>query len=163
MANPFLVMEHVNLFCGKTPTADNSNHLILSELTLPKFAERYIDHTPGGAPVAVEVDVILQHLEAHFKLMGVQPQVMKLLHPHSADQTSFTALGFVRDPLDGTYTQAMAHMTGRLGEVEPDSWRRGSNYQTSYAIRSIMRYDLQVAGFGNVVTYDFYNNLLFVG
>jgi P2 family phage contractile tail tube protein len=161
--NRFLVMEHVNLFCGKDPGSDVSNHLILTDLQLPHLTERYIDHTPGGAAVAVEFDVIIQHLEAHFKLAGVQPQVMKLLHPYTADQTAFTALGFVRDPMDGTYTQAVAHITGRLGSVEPDTWRRGTTFATSYAIRGIIKYGLQVAGFGNVITWDFMNNLLFVG
>ena len=162
--NPFLVLEHCNLFCG-TETAGSavSNHLILSELQLPKFAEQYIDHRPGGAPVAVEVDIILQHLEASFVLVGIQPQVMRLLRPYNAQQTWFVALGFVRDPKSGDYTQAMAQMQGRLGTVEPAAWKRGTTFQTQYSIRSIMQYRLEVAGYGNIINWDFYNNFIQVG
>ena len=164
MANPFLVLEHCNLFCGtQNPSPGVSNHLLLSELQLPKLQEQYIDHRPGGAPLAIEVDVILQHLEASFQLMGLQPQVMRMLHPYSLDQTWFVALGFVRDPFSGDYTQAMATIQGRLGAIEPAPWRRGTPYQTHYSIRSIMKYSLEIAGFGNIVTWDFYNNLILVG
>jgi len=162
--NRFLALENVNLFCGtQTPGADVSNHLLLTALQLPKWSEKYIDHQPGGSPVAVEIDVTMQHLEASFQLAGVQPQVMKLLRPYSQQQTWFVALGFVRDPMDGTYTQAIATMQGRLGEIAPAPWQRGHTFETHYAIRSIMKYTLEVAGFGNMVTWDFYNNLIYVG
>jgi hypothetical protein len=162
--NPFLVLEHVNLFCGtENPGSDVSNHLILNELQLPKLAEQYIDHRPGGAPVAVEVDVILQHLEASFSMLGVQPQVMRLLRPYSRQQTWFVALGVLRDPDSGDFTQAMAQMQGRLGTVEPQNWQRGQPFHTHYAIRSIVQYRLTVAGYGNIVTWDFYNNFIDVG
>lgn len=164
MANPFLALEHVNLFCGtENAGSEKSNHLILSELQLPKFEEQYIDHRPGGAPLAVEVDVIIQRLEASFQLAGMQPQVMRLLRPASAQQTWFVALGFVRDLDTGDYTQAMATMQGRLGIVEPAPWRRGTTFQTHYVIRSIVQYRLEVAGYGNIVTWDFYNNFIDVG
>jgi hypothetical protein len=162
--NQFLVLEHCNLFCGtETAGPDVSNHLILNELQLPRFAEQYIGHSPGGAPVAVEIDVILQHLEASFVLAGIQPQVMRLLRPYNAQQTWFVALGFVRDPQSGDYTQAMAQMQGRLGEIEPANWKRGATFQTKYAIHSIMQYRLEVAGYGNIITWDFYNNFIDVG
>lgn len=162
--NPFLVLEHVNLFCGTDPGGDDvSNHLILSELQLPKFSEQYIDHRPGGAAMAIEIDVIFQHLEAHFQLIGVQPQVMKLLRPYAANQTWFTALGFVRDPFDGTYTQAKAQMQGRLGSIEPENWQRGRPFHIGYSIREIMQYKLEVAGFGSIVDWDFMTNKMYVG
>lgn len=164
MANPFLVLEHCNLFCGSENANPNySNHLLLTELTLPKFQEQYIDHRPGGAPLAIEVDVILQRLEASFQLAGLQPQVMRMLRPYSMQQTWFVALGFVRDPSSGDYSQAMAQIQGRLGIIEPAPWRRGTTFQTHYTIRSIMQYRLQVAGFGNIVEWDFYNNYIDVG
>lgn len=162
--NPFLALEHVNLFCGtENPSPNSSNHLVLTELQLPKLAEQYIDHRPGGAGVAIEVDVMLQHLEASFQLVGVQPQVMRLLRPYSQQQTWFVALGVVRDPDTGDYTQAMAQMQGRLGSIEPDNWRRGTTFHTHYTIRSITQYRLSVAGFGNIVTWDFYNNYIDIG
>lgn len=162
--NPFLALEHVNLFCGtQVPSPNVSNHLLLTELQLPKIQERYIDHSPGGAPTAIEIDVQIQHLEASFSLAGVQPQVMRMLYPLSLQQTWFVALGVLRDPNTGDYAQAMAQIQGRLGVVEPGVWKRGTTFQIHYVIRSIMQYRLQVAGYGNIIDWDFYTNLILVG
>lgn len=158
--NSFLALEHVNLFIG---LASDSYHLILTELQLPKISEQYIDHRPGGAPVAIEVDVMIQHLEASFVLAGVQPNAMKLLRPYQFGQTWFSFYGFVRDQMDGTYTQAVAQMQGRLGSIEPANWRRGTTFATRYSIREIMSYSLEVEGFGNIINWNFMQNQIYVG
>jgi phage tail tube protein FII len=169
--NRFLHLEDVNMYCGvgnpasqaSSQVGSDSNHLILTELQLPRFQEQNVDHRAGGAALGIEVDVQFQKLEATFVMAGLQPQIMKLMFPSNANQTYFTCYGVVRDVLDGTYAQAFAQMYGRLGSVELDNWRRGTTLHTKYAIRSILRYRLEIAGFGTMIDFDFYLNKFYVG
>lgn len=172
MPNPFEVMTDVNLFCGATPDRGNSNHLAITELKLPAWEERYVDFRPGGANVAIEVDVQMVRLQASFTLAGITPQVMKLLRPVVGNSTYFAAYGVVRDYVTFVPRQAVAIMFGRLGRVEPSNFRREDVLHTTYAIRGLTSYRLTVAGFNQdtgveendiIYDWDFATNQLMIG
>ena len=58
-----LVLDYANLFCGSAVGDDRkSNHLVLTELKLHVMEIQYVDHRPGGAPVAVEIDVVMTRM-----------------------------------------------------------------------------------------------------
>lgn len=176
MPNPFEVMTDVNLFCGANQPgwgdSGNSNHLILTELKLPSFEERYVDWRPGGANVAIEVDVQMMRPQASFTMVGITPQVMKLLRPTTMLQTYFTAYGVIRDLVTLEAHQAVAIMCGRLGRTEPANFRREEVLHTTYAIRGMTYYRLWVAGFNQdtgveevdqIYYWDFMTNTFLVG
>jgi len=145
-ANRFEVMTDVNLICGAAAGGgDQRNHLILTELKLPSWEERYVDFRPGGANAAIEIDVQMMRLQASFTMVGITPQVMKLLRPTTNAQTYFTAYGLIRDLVTLVPSQAMAIMIGRLARVESANYRREDVLHTAYAIRGLMYYRLQVA------------------
>ncbi len=172
MPNAFEVMTDCNLFCGATADRGNSNHLALTELKLPAWEERYADFRPGGANVAIEVDVQFVRLQASFTIVGITPQVMKLLRPVVGTSTYFTAYGVVRDMITFVPRQAIAIMFGRLGRVESSNFRREEVLHTTYAIRGLMSYRLAVAGFNQdtgmeevdeIYNWDFMTNQLTIG
>jgi len=146
-----LIMEGANLYCGIDPTA--SNHLVLQEIRLPSLERNYVDHAPGGAPVAVEVDTHITRLEVTFTLAGWQPQVLGLIG--SGDQT-FTIYGLVRDRKSGRALDAMAIIQGRLGRATPTPFNRGTIQSHEYSIRGIMYYTLTL-DYLPVFSWDFYN------
>lgn len=175
MPNPVYVMEAANLFCGSEATDDaNSNHLVLEQLKLPGMQEQYVDHRPGGSPVSIEIDTIIQRPECTFVLLGWTTQVATLLASWQSGQNAFTAYGVVRDRTTGDAMQAMAQITGRLGIADPQNFRRGEAMTWNYAIRSIIHYGLWLAdGTGPVSTnaspqdaiwyWDFPTNTFLVG
>lgn len=142
MANDPLILEGANLFCGNA-NPDASNHLVLAELRLPAFEENYINHAPGGAPVAIEIDTHLNRFEAGFNLHGWQPQVLRLIGKHNQ---IFTAYGLLRRRQTGGALEAKAVMQGRLGRAAPGPFARGTLQGYEYAIRGIMHYELTIAG-----------------
>lgn len=153
-------LEAANLFCGAT---GQSNHLRLANVKLPDVEEVYVDHRPGGAPVAIEVDVMIQRLECDFTLVGWNPEIDALLNAWQDGQNQFWFFGAIRDRViipDGGTTnvfQAIAKMTGRLGKSQPGQWQRGALGEFSYSIRGIIAYRLTVAG-SIVYDWDFFNN-----
>jgi hypothetical protein len=172
MPNPFEVMTDVNLFCGATADGGNSNHLILTELKLPTWEERYVDWRPGGANVAIEIDVQMMRLQASFTLVGMTRQVMKLLRPTVGTSTYFTAYGVIRDMVTLVPKQAVAIMFGRLGRIEAANFRREEVLHSAYAIRGLTYYRLVVAGFNQdtgveetdeIYNWDFMTNTFLVG
>lgn len=174
MPNPFEVMTDCNLFCGAAAERipNYGNHLALTELKLPGFEERYVDWRPGGANVAIEVDVQMVRLQASFTIAGITPQVMKLLRPVTGIQTHFEAYGLIRDMVTFVPRQAIAIMWGRLGRVEPSNYRREEVLHTTYAIRGMTSYRLLVAGFNQdtgvqeidtIYDWDFMTNQLLIG
>src|SRR5215216_2399381 len=141
MAMDVYIMEGANLFCGDhDPT--NSTHLILQELKLPGLEENYSDHTPGGAPIAIEVDTHINRLEATFNLAGWNPLVMTLIGRSTRVHQTFTAYGGVRDRRTGRLMEAKAVLQGRLGRVNPTAFRKGDVMAHEYSIRGIVHYEL---------------------
>lgn len=161
MAQNILVMEAVNLFCGDAdPSA--SNHLTLSELKIPELVENYVEHRAGGAPVAIEVDTHMNRLEAAFNMAGWNPQVQTMIGLSTSSDQVFTAYGVVRDRRQGVAMEAKAIMSGRLGRVNAQAWRRGDLQHHEFAIRGITHYELWLDG-NEMWAWDFFLNTRRVG
>ena len=147
MSNTVYVMESANLICGDTSTTDTtktspgiSTHLVLQELKLPTWEEAYVDHTPGGAPVGIEVPTHFNKLEATFNLAGWDPAVMKFIGQEQPFNHRFTAYGLIRNRRTSEALQAVAVMEGRLGRVNPTAFSKGNLMHHEYSIKSIVHY-----------------------
>lgn len=163
MPNPLLVMDYANLFCGSGPQDDkNSNHLTLMSVELPTVDVQYIDHRPGGAPMAVEIDVIMARLEIRFELIGITPQVMQLVSRFVVGSNDFFFYGNIRDQLTGITMQCSAYARGQLGRVEPGAFQRGNVFSTKYQVRGINRFTFQL-GDRPIYDWDFFQNVWAVG
>ena len=159
MANPVMVMDYANLFCGSGPDDDaKSNHLILTELNLPAMDVQYSDHRAAGAPIYIEFDTGMARLEATFVLVGVTPQVMNLVNSWVTSERKFFAYGNIRDHNTGIAYQAAAAFIGQLGRADPQNFRKGDVMHTNYAIRSITHYELKIAD-QDIVVWDFFTNV----
>jgi phage tail tube protein FII len=158
MPNDIMIMEAANLFCGDVdPT--NSQHLTLREIKLPELNEQYVDHSPGGAPITIEVDTIFAKLEANFTLAGWSPEVVAVVSTWSQAQRVFTAYGVIRDRRTGNPLEAKAVMGGRLGRANPAQWRRGDLQHWEYSIKGITHYELYFDE-SELVYWDFFENAL---
>lgn len=160
MPNHPLVLDYANLYCGSAPNDETkSNHLVLTELTLPTLEIQYVDHRAGGAPVAVEIDVVMTRMELSFEIVGITPQIMALLRNLESSKHDFFAYGNLRDYMSGDAMQLEAIFRGQLARVEPRPIRRGNVFHMKYQVRGLMRYELYI-GDDNVPIYrwDFFNN-----
>lgn len=156
-----LTLEAANMVCGTVD--DSAQFLRLVNVKLPGMDEQYLDHRPGGAPVAIEVDVQINKLRCDFTLAGWTPHVAELLDAYSAGQQMFWFYGALRDRITGNVVQAVAYMIGRLGVADMQAWQRGTINAWDYAIRGIIRYTLTVAdlnsgGVETVYDWDFFTN-----
>jgi len=163
MVNPVLVLDYANLFCGSRPGDETkSNHLSLAEVKLPSLEVQYVDHRPGGAPFATEIDVIMTKLEAQFTLLGITPQVMRLMKSWEAQMNDFFIYGNLRDYMTNVAVQLEVLIRGQLGHVDADPFRRGDVFHVKYAIRGIIHYEMNLAtpleGSQPVYLWDFFNN-----
>lgn len=156
IGNNFLTMEAANIFCG---SSGDSNHLRLTSVHLPSIEEVYIDHRPGGAPIAIEIDVMINKLQCDFRLIGWNPNVDKLVSAWAASSNYFSVFGALRDRNTGQVHQAVAMMYGRLGQARPEAWQRGRAFTSDYSIRGIIKYTLTVAN-TQVFNWDFFNNTM---
>jgi phage tail tube protein FII len=158
MPNPVLVMDYANLFCGSAPQNDKaSNHLTLMQVQLPTLDIQYVDHRPGGAPVATEIDVQMARFEVKFQLVGIVRQVWQLLLRLDPTANDFWIYGNVRDQMTGLTIQAEAYVQGQLAAVEPSPFKRGEVMSANYTIRGIRRYTFNLAN-TPVYAWDFWNN-----
>jgi len=169
MANVY-VMEGANLICGSggDETAPGwSTHLVLSELKLPGFEENYVDHTPAGAPVGIEVPTHVNKLEATFNLAGWDPMIMAFMGQNDPFFHTFTAYGLIRDRMTSKALQAIAVMQGRIGRVNPAAFSRGNLMHHEYSIKSIVSYTLTMelakGAFYEVFNWDFFTSDYTVG
>lgn len=156
-----ITMDAANMYCGKGANS-GSLHLKLTDVKLPTMEEIYIDHRAGGAPVMVEIDVMLGKLACEFTLVGWDADTMRLLRPIKKDNTEFFIYGLIRDYLTGEYNHAIAHIVGRLGHIEPGIYRRETPFRTHYAIRGITFYDLTIAN-ELIYNWDFFTNRFVIG
>jgi P2 family phage contractile tail tube protein len=156
---PF-VLDYANLYCGSAPNDDRySNHLVLSELKLPTVEIQYVDHRPGGAPVAIEIDVVMTRLELEFEVVGITPQIMALLRNLENSKHSFFAYGNLRDYLRGNALPLRAFWRGQLAKATPGAFRRGDVFHMRYQVRGIISYTLYIGeGDNPIYRWDFFNN-----
>jgi len=145
------VLESVNLICGDTrslvPGGQGapgiSTHLTLQELKLPAIEENFVDHAPGGAPVAIEIPTHMTKLEATFNLAGWDPGLMAYIGKEDPYNHRFTAYGLLRDRRTSLAMQAIAIMEGRLGRVNPTAFSKGNLQSHEYSIKSLVHYELR--------------------
>jgi len=144
-SNTVYTLESANLICGdiSTKTAPGiSTHLLLQELKLPALEENYVDHTPGGAAVGIEIPSHINKLEATFNLAGWDPDVMVFLGRETRFHQRFTAYGLIRDRRTSDALQMIAIIEGRLGRVNPTAFSKGNMMHHEYSIKSIVQYQL---------------------
>jgi P2 family phage contractile tail tube protein len=160
-----LVLEYANLFCGSAPGDVNaSNHLTLSELKLPTMEIQYVDHRAGGAPVAVEIDVVMTRLELEFEIVGITPTIMTLLRSYETRKTDFFAYGSLRDYMLGSSVQLEAIFRGQLAKVDPQPFRKGNVFHMKYQVRGLMNYELYIGPNRNpIYQWDFFQNKFLCG
>lgn len=152
-----ITLEAANIFCG---AVGDSNHLRLMNIKLPGYEEAYVDHKPGGAPIAIEVDVQVNRLQCDFSLVGWTPEVDALIGSWQSGTNQFYFFGALRDRLTTQVLQAQANITGRLGKATVNDYQRGAVNNTSYSIRGIIAYKLMISGIGTMIDWDFFNNTL---
>ena len=158
-----MTLEMANMFCGSGPEdTRKSLHLKLADVKLPHFEEFYIDHRAGGAPVAIEIDVIYNKLTCEFTILGFDADVMATQRAWSATQNNFHFFGLLRDPHTGSAYKVEALIKGRLGKVEYPPWKRGDMFVTTCAIRGIIAYNLAIVD-RQIYSWDFMNNTLKIG
>lgn len=178
MANATIyVMESANLICGDTRSAvpggmsapGISTHLVLQELKLPAMEENYVDHAPGGAPIAIEIPTHQNKLEATFNLAGWDPSLMSYIGQNDPYYQRFTAYGLIRDRRTSRALQAMAVIEGRLGRVNPTAFSKGTLMHHEYSIKSIVHYQLTMQLTPNgqmpmeIYFWDFFTSVRRVG
>jgi uncharacterized protein len=151
------IPEAVNLFVGDEGP-DNSKHLSISDVTLPKLEEKTAEHHPGGGIGAVEIGGLgLNALQLGFKLAGVDPQTMAQFGLGAAVDMPYTVYGAVRNKQTGEAIELKATAWGRLTTLDPGTIKRGEAAEQTHEIKQIMRYSL----FWNkkeLYYYDFYNS-----
>jgi phage tail tube protein FII len=165
LSNFPLVLEHANLICGSGANdAKASNHLVLTELKLPTMEIQYVDHRPGGSPVAVEIDVVMTRMDLEFEVVGINPQIMALLRDLEMSHHDFFAYGSLRDYNSGAAWPLRAYFRGQLAKVEPRAFRRGDVFHTKFQVRGLMKYVLYI-GDEDVPIYnwDFFTNTFETG
>jgi phage tail tube protein FII len=155
------------MYCGSDPNSPAASlHLQLAEVKLPGLDEQYTDHHSTGAPIAIELDTFIQRMECSFLCAGWQPQVAELINSWAVSQNVFTIYGLIRDKFGGAGTpggdiQVAATIVGRLGQADPQNWRRGDIHHWQYSIRSIVSYQLMM-GTEPIYDWDFKTNRFFV-
>jgi len=174
MANQTIyVMESANLICGDavgtgaSTMPGISTHLVLQELKLPTWEENYVDHTPAGAPVGIEIPTHINKLEATFNLAGWDPLIMSFLGQEDVQYHRFTAYGLIRDRRTSAALQAVAVFEGRLGRVNPTAFSKGNLMSHEYSIKNITHYELNMmvseGGFQQIFWWDFFTTSLGIG
>jgi phage tail tube protein FII len=149
-AGTVYVMEGANLICGDTVSGSEgtspgvSTHLVLQELKLPTLEENYVEHTPAGAPIGIEVPTHINRMEATFNLAGWDPKIMRFMGQNESRYHTFTAYGMIRNRRNSVALQAIAVMQGRLGRVNPTAFSRGNLMAHEYSIKSIVSYTLHM-------------------
>ena len=125
---------------------------------------QYVDHRPGGAPVAVEIDVVMTRMELEFEVVGLTPQIMALLRNLEMSKHDFAAYGSLRDYDSGVALPLRAYFLGQLARVEPRPFRRGTVFHTKYQVRGLMKYELYVGDKDiPIFRWDFFTNIFETG
>lgn len=141
----FQILTAVNLFAGDhDPNA--SLHLELDEMAFPKLQEKMADWHPGGSYGATEIPLGAEKLESSFKLAGTSEHVLPQFGLGSRMSHTYTAYGVLQDQVDGTKKQMKSVIRGRLGSVEPDTFKRGELHGHNYMINAIVHYELFIGG-----------------
>lgn len=120
---------------------------------------QYVDHRPGGAPVAVEIDVVMTRMELSFEVVGITPQIMALLRNLEMRKHDFFAYASLREYNSGVALPLRAIWRGQLAKMEPKPYRRGDIFHIRYQVRGLMKYELYIGDMSAPIYYwDFFTN-----
>jgi hypothetical protein len=97
-----------------------------------------------------------------FNLAGWTPHVMTMIGQSNRQRQIFTAYGLVRDRRSGEAMEAKSVFEGRLGRVNPTSFRKGDLQSHEYSIRGITHYELYL-GDDEIYFWDFFISARRVG
>ena len=157
MSSTIYMMEAANLFCGDHDPS-LSKHLTLAELKLPDLQAIYADHHPGGARVAIELEVGIQKLEPTFKLNGFDPDLLTQFGLGARAKNVYTAYGVIVDKRLGTKIEGKAIIEARLGKIAPDAFQRGELMGHEYALNEVTHYELWFGG-APKIEWDFFTSV----
>ena len=133
------------MVCGDTGDAAApgiSTHLEITNLKIPMLEINYVDVTPGGAPVQIEVPMFMNKLEATFTLAGWNPAVMAMIGQTARALQRFTAYGLIRDRRTSAALKSVAMFECQLGRVNPTEFRKNNLQEFEYALHSIVHFEL---------------------
>lgn len=159
-SNPLLTLEAANIFVGNDPTA--SNHITLRNLKFPTMEKNFVEFTPGGGVVGLEVDTHFNRIEVTFSLNGWTPQVMSQIGLWSRQAQQFSLYGMLRNRLSGEAIRVEAYINGMLSRMAPDAFEKGALANIEYAIRAVTFYQLLVDK-TEIYRWDMANNEMLIG
>lgn len=152
------IPEALNIFVTDTGP-DNSKHLKITDVTLPKLTEKTMEHHPGGGIGAIQIGGLgIEALEVGFKLVGFDPQSLAQFGLGGTGQVPYTILGAVRDKQTGTAIELKASIWGRMTEIDNGTWKRGDAAEQTHKIQEITLYSL-TWNKSELYYYDFYNSV----
>ncbi len=154
MANTIFYMESANLFAGDHDPTD-SKHLAIEEVKLPDLKAMFQDHTAGGSPVTIEVQVGIEKLEPSFKLKGFDPNLLAQFGYGMTTRSRFTIYGVMRDLRTSESKDAIAIIEGRLGKIAPDAFKRGELGGEEYSINEVVHYEIHFDS-KEILRWDFF-------
>lgn len=136
------IPETVNLF-ATDDGPDNSKHLQISGVTLPKLSEKTQEHHAGGAIGAIEIAGLgIDALTVGFKLAGYDQQTMAQFGLGATGTKPYTVYGVIRDKNGNQPIELKAVAWGRLTSVEASEFKRGDLADQTHEIKEITRYTL---------------------
>lgn len=136
------IPEACNIFVGDQGP-DNSKHLSVNDITLPKLEEKTFEHHPGGAIGALDIGGLgINALTLGFKLAGVDPQSLAQFGLGGSAQLAYTIYGAVRDKQTGRAVEMKATAWGRMTTVDEGTIKRGDATEQTHEIKEITRYSL---------------------
>ena len=149
------IPEALNIFPGDDGP-NNSKHLQITNVKLPKLTEKTMEHHAGGAIGAIQIGGLgIQALELGFTLTGVDPATAALFGIGGAGQAPYTVYGAIRDKQTGASLELKAVAWGRMVEIDHGSWKRGDATEQTHNIQEITRYSLYWDK-KELYYYDFY-------
>lgn len=157
MPRTLIYMESANLFVGdEDPT--NEKALAIEEVKLPDLTGKFVDHMPGGSPVAIEIQVGIDKLEPSFKLKGFDADLVSRFSYGTGARMNFTIYGNMVDLRTGVQSEGQAIINGRLGKVASDAFKKGEVQSADYAIQEVVRYEVIMGG-QELVYFDFFEGI----
>ena len=136
------IPEAVNIFVGDQGP-DNSKHLTISDVTLPKLEEKTVEHHAGGSIGAIDIGGLgLNALSVGFKLVGFDPQSAAQFGLGGSGQLAYTIYGAVRDKQTGKAVELKATAWGRMASLDSGTWKRGDAAEQTHEIKEVTRYGL---------------------
>lgn len=131
-----------NLFAGDDGP-NNSKHVSISSVSLPKLMEKTAEHHAGGAIGAIEIGGLgLGALEIGFELAGADPQTMAMFGVGSRATQPYTAYCEIRDKNGNKPLEVKATAWGRMVELTNSELKRGELASQTHVIKELTRYGL---------------------